>query len=1478
MLTSVGVETDLTGLDDHVTLLRKVFDCEAELSKLRKEVYALKQDLQDGLIRENVLAGKVRTRARAAAAVRKSLLEDLIATRSQLQYYEDASSHEVAVEPPLGRPYEYNSYFNILNLLEGDVNDTDLLPNDVVVTQRMLFEADAIRLRQSLDEQKKRIRQVCEDRVSATEARMKAMKDHFQEACRVQRECETRISSAEAAAENLIKKEIESAAAATTEYIKKFKDEAEATIDQLSVKVSDVTMLLESAQAENDVLVERIERMQHTKKAVAAKQIQEMEQNLDLLYRQVLGKEEELATSRSLYKEAQQVIEGLQQRVEIVQGEVRSRNEVVDELDQKISDLKRDRDRLIRVHSDEMQIMRQNMEDEIERHVAEARPPFTVEEHNHILQEAADLRHSVDELETSLRDAREQLLDLRDGRETLVAEHVAIVARLQEALRVECERTSRETSEISKLHEELDNALKDKAKALAAAQTVTAATSDEGKSFGDTVVQVQRAALGVLEMTRGRQLPALKDALGWWDALGQEQLDTNAQLSDAVDKAVKATLRLEQGIVDAELLLVSGCESLRLPKAHSRASIQSPSDALPTLVRGIPIDPDTTNFVLDIMKSGEVTADKERRAWEQCRPERRAQLASSVPRPLSTYLLQPAATPSAAPGSPGTVEDSEPTSKGKPRSSSHVGSKTKGGTQLPSAAGTRRSSAAAPLSPASNSLSQPKLPERESLSNTLERPKACDFENKSTQVELSMVGPAFMEQSPTCPQTCENSTQCDSEGAHPPEVTDALTQRVEEGRSVGVQVDLSGVIEGPSITRCDTVDNEAQTQATQMTPDSTLAQQQQFESVPAWCSALPRQLRLAALTALLGVMSPGERQTFTAAAEELQLIKERVTNVVVQPHRETSVTTDADLMSMAQLTDTSGSETVGTLLRAVSAAVPSFCQTVLSSVVAGNDVSPWCRSNLSPIAAIILTGPFGLALSDADEHIKTAHARASQLSAVVPGAAAGHPSSIALKYVSLIEVSLRFALQSVQHTARELLQWQQPVEQRTRPTSAAPVIARPSQVLRSIPTPTAKRVDKFGPVMVRPAATSGADSQIMDAVQPRAVWDSASEKLTQLTLKQRSSAKSQVEQLAPTDVVDVRTKYKHGRADIVPAGHLMPRQFSAEFDVTVRQSLESLAFLTDGAVEDPPVAHSVLGARVALPPRPSTSGGGQRVTAATAHTKAVEHSSSVPSSSPDNVHATWTPENVMYEEYLKLKSAHTAQREVLATIRCGSAPLHRPKSDGPTPSVCTQQQTVDELTTGESTTHMVVFSSSGDSAGIDRANVGAFRPSSVLRSGSAGRRPDGCHQALISVVRRPVALPDTIVPPSDSSGLCSGSGEHLQNAASTAVSFSGKLKDKVRGASTSALLTSMQLPQNRTQRRTIPPPAVFQWQRICGEAVSETTQQKFTAQRRPARRVASADEVALASIGTPLQEWSTSAVLADDEVVGSGAHMSFSLV
>lgn len=603
---SICVGTDAEGVEPLLALQTSLHDTQHELSHARQAVYRLEQERHDALITEQILLGRLRTRSKAAASVHKAMLSDLLALRSQLQFYYEQQhqqhssstttsspspiipglAHDVS-GPPLGAPYDYASYIDVGRLLEGDsdgmgVDDTSYLPNDVLVVQRMLFGAEVEKIQQNLAAQKRYIRAACEDRMATTEAKIRQMRMQFQEACRVQHECESRITEAQRDAELKIQRDMEASAAATTEYVRKFRDEAEATIDQLSVKVSDVTMLLETAQAQNEILTDKVERLQNTKKGLAAKQISDLEQNLDVLYRQVLSKEEEIALSKKQLREAEAAVETQTQRSDILQEELRRRSDVIEEQDQTISDMRREKERVVRQCRDDIERAKRTMEEELERRVAEAHPPIDAEELEAKTREVEELKEALADAEKECASLSSQLTDARESKRQQTVSNLATIEGLEAAVQLHQDRCREANATI----EVLEGKLQASAADLDSAKNAAPARP----SFGDAIIQMQRVGMELLETTRQDSLPKLFAVLDMIDVVFPEGSACRRAVADVQSAAVGAAQRAQALLRDVQLLLALNCEepgvmvsdASHLPEIL-RSNVRTVEDALNTI-------------------------------------------------------------------------------------------------------------------------------------------------------------------------------------------------------------------------------------------------------------------------------------------------------------------------------------------------------------------------------------------------------------------------------------------------------------------------------------------------------------------------------------------------------------------------------------------------------------------------------------------------------------------------------------------------------------------------------------------------------------------------------------------------------------------------------------------------------------------------------------------------------------------------------
>ncbi|CUG90661.1 Hypothetical protein, putative [Bodo saltans] len=366
-----------------------------------------------------------------------------------------------------------------------------------------------------------------------------------------------------------------------------------------------------------------------------------------------------------------------------------------------------------------------------------------------------------------------------------------------------------------------------------------------------------------------------------------------------------------------------------------------------------------------------------------------------------------------------------------------------------------------------------------------------------------------------------------------------------------------------------------------------------------------------------------------------------------------------------------------------------------------------------------------------------------------------------------------------------------------------------------------------------------------------------------------------------------RDMYRYGRADVVAAGRMLPRQFTADFDCAVRQTLVSpLEFV---------VAPDHLGemitdesALMLLPPRPNSAipsmvGSKLRLSLHANSTYNVRAQSAGAAGSKsgaggaddnhkgnqsddDNMEprgggneaTEWTAENALYDEFVKQKRL---ERVILSqvnsveghnnnapTIRCGSAPLarHGSASGGKRPPIAEaaapapsmgdvvvykgheQQQQQQTRSTSPTTGDPTV----GHEASV--VHNGGVRPGRTLkavysRQSSAGRGRPSQSKSLneSTYVQPPLPLPE-ILPVETGAALQRPGSSSLRDKLRSVVQTNGDDSALAKsGASVSASLTSITVAQNTTQRRTIPPPSVFQWQRVVQQSGPFQEQQQL---------------------------------------------------
>lgn len=344
--------------------------------------------------------------------------------------------------------------------------------------------------------------------------------------------------------------------------------------------------------------------------------------------------------------------------------------------------------------------------------------------------------------------------------------------------------------------------------------------------------------------------------------------------------------------------------------------------------------------------------------------------------------------------------------------------------------------------------------------------------------------------------------------------------------------------------------------------------------------------------------------------------------------------------------------------------------------------------------------------------------------------------------------------------------------------------------------------------------------------------------------------------------------YRYGRADVAAAGRMLPRQFTAEFDCAVRQTLVTpLEYVVGTPTPDGENVTTSM-----LPPRPNSAipsmvGSKLRLSL---HANSTYHPSRQQAAQEGGKHegvsdddeggvdedagaeqqrrgrgeaTEWTAENALYDDFVKHRRL---ERAVLAqvnggaamqpTIRCGSAPLSRHGSAGGK-----RVAAVDAPST--SSTAVVVYhgnpeqpprSSSppgdpavGKEAQLAQVHAGGVRPGRTLKAvyshqPSAGKRPPTPTQSRslneLSYVQQPLPLPEVL--PVES-GLAPAGQSSRPGSSSLRDKLRTAIKDESMargGASISASLTSITPAQNATQRRTVPPASVFQWQRIVNAA------------------------------------------------------------
>lgn len=236
VMYSRATNTDLEGVGSVLQMQEKVAALEQSVSDAEHQIFDLKREKDAWTINENLLRGRLRSRIRAIAVLRGSLWQDLIQMQAQLELL--GAKKSCRLSPDF-------TYLDAFKLLEDEDAEGDDGYHRLEEILRLEFA-----------QEKARMRDTYEDKISSLMAQLKHMQEQVEAANRLQMEISANIAKLEEHARQKVLHQIEEVAMEAERRVEEVRaacdkqlDVKDGEISEQRLRIREVEIELSDAQA-----------------------------------------------------------------------------------------------------------------------------------------------------------------------------------------------------------------------------------------------------------------------------------------------------------------------------------------------------------------------------------------------------------------------------------------------------------------------------------------------------------------------------------------------------------------------------------------------------------------------------------------------------------------------------------------------------------------------------------------------------------------------------------------------------------------------------------------------------------------------------------------------------------------------------------------------------------------------------------------------------------------------------------------------------------------------------------------------------------------------------------------------------------------------------------------------------------------------------------------------------------------------------